>query len=662
LSKTVISSDQSSTEPPDQSIENVWLPEDAQHLYLVPAWGSSYFFVNEKGHVAVKPIYQSDIAIDLYTLIQELQQENVQFPVLVRFMDLLQTRVMELNEAFRAAIIEAGYKNKYMGVYPIKVNQMHEVVEEIFEAGQPYQFGLECGSKAELIATLPYLADDNTLLVCNGYKDPSMVNLMMTFQKLGKNIIPIVEKFSEFKLIMKTAKDMNHVPRFGVRVRLSASTSGQWASTSGDSSKFGVSISELLDIIETLKSEDQVEALKLVHFHMGSQISEIKHLKAAIKETARIYAKLYQQGMTHVEYVDVGGGLGVNYEAGSIGNGINYGFEEYVNCVVYGIMEVCDVENVPHPIIVSESGRAITAHHSVLITEVLGHTARPHLNPDFELYDNDHASLKELYSIWENLRQTPNLKLNQLLEIYHDTAELRQQTDTLFSFGYLDLEQKAQTERLYWSICKEINERVHATKSEWLPQELDDLVDHLVDQYLCDFSLFQSMMDHWSIDQKFPIMPIHRLDEEPKRRATLVDLTCDSDGKISDFICPDYDKHFLEVHELKKDEPYYLGFFLMGAYQDILGDRHNLFGRVNEVHVYADAEESNNIFIENNFQGANIEEMLAQVQYFPNQVQKRMHALLLEKVRQGKLRPKASKELLDLYSSFFKEYTYFRTK
>lgn len=640
----------------------VWTSADAQALYFVDAWGQPYFSVNEFGNMGIKPVYKSHVCMDLYKLVEELRdKENLSFPVVIRFMDLLRSRVIELNEAFRAAINEAGYKNVYQGVYPIKVNQMHEVVEEILEAGQPYNFGLECGSKSELIATLPYLEKDGMLLICNGYKDATMLHLMLTFQKIGKKVLPVVEKYSEFKLILQIADTLKIQPQFGIRVRLSSTGIGQWATSSGDQSKFGVTISELLDIVEALKERQQEDALKLVHFHLGSQISDIKFLKNAIKETARVYAKLHQQGMNGVDYMDVGGGLGVNYEAGTIDplNGINYGFEEYVNCVVYGIMEVCDYESVPHPIIVSESGRAITAHHSVLVTEAIGSTQRPELNPEFELYPTDHDVLKELWKTLQTLRATPALRLNQLLEVYHDTLELRQQSDTLFTFGYLDLEQKAQTERLYWTICKEINDRVHAAKSEWLPQELDDLDDHLVDQYLCDFSLFQSMLDYWSIDQRFPIMPIHRLNEEPTRRATLVDLTCDSDGKIRNFICPDYDKHFLEVHPLREPEPYYLGFFLMGAYQDILGDTHNLFGRVNEVHVYADEEEPNDYFVEKVIRGATVEEMLATVQYFPNQLHKRMQTLLQDKVGQGLLRPKKAKELLDLYAGFFKDYSYF---
>ena len=428
-----------------------WTPADAQALYYVDAWGKPYFMVNDAGHVVVRPEFGSETTIDLLKLVEELREkEKLSFPVVIRFMDLLRSRVIELNEAFRASIVEAGYKNHYKGVYPIKTNQMHEVVEEIIEAGVPFGYGLECGSKAELVATLPYLDRDDMLLICNGYKDAHMIHLMLTFQHIGKNVIPVVEKYSEFQMILRIADQMKHLPRFGVRVRLSSSGTGQWATSSGDQSKFGVTISELLDIVETLKSRDQVEALKLVHFHLGSQISDIKFLKNAIKETARIYAKLHQQGMKGVEYLDVGGGLGVNYDAGTIDplNGINYGFEEYVNCVVYGVMEVCDYENVPHPILVSESGRAVTAHHSVLVTEVIGTTQRPEVNPDFELYPTDHDVLKQLWETLRTLRETPPIRLNGLLEGYNDTVELRQNSDTLFSFGNMDLEQKAKTKRL----------------------------------------------------------------------------------------------------------------------------------------------------------------------------------------------------------------------
>lgn len=638
-------------------------PQQAAHLYHMDSWGEPYFGVNEHGNVVVKPLAEEALEIDLDKVVHQIRAEGLDFPVLVRFQDLLQRRVVELNEAFNKAIQEWGYQNRYNGVYPIKVNQLKEVVEEILEAGEPYNFGLECGSKAELIATLPYLDKDERLLICNGYKDSGMIEMMMRFQQIGKNILPVVEKYSEFTLILQIAKKIKHRPRFGVRVKLSANGSGKWADSSGDGSKFGVSIPELVSIIEILKADGLQDGFKLVHFHLGSQISDIQSLKTATKETARVYAQLRLNEIP-VELLDVGGGLGVNYDANSMesGNGINYGLEEYVNAVVYAVKEVCDDEKVPHPVLVSESGRAITAHHSVLLTEVLGATTRQEIEPHFEMDAAYDEVIKDLYEFYEMLQVDKAYKLSQLLEIYHDTVEKRREADTLFGYGYIDLKQKAIAERLYWTVCRDINDRIHAQNPEWLPPDLQELDDLLVDQYLCDFSVFQSMLDYWSIEHRFPIMPIHRLNEKPENRATLVDLTCDSDGKIHRFIAPDAEKRYLEVHHLKEGEPYMLGFFLMGAYQDILGDMHNLFGRVSEVHVYADPEEEDNYYIENIIKGETVQDMLAHVQYFAPDLQDKVRKLLQKKSKSGGLRPKIAKEVLDHYTNWFEAYPYFDPK
>ena len=520
--------------------------------------------------------------------------------------------------------------------------------------------GLECGSKTELVATLPHLEQDETLLICNGYKDLAMMDQILTGQQLGKNVIPVLEKYNEFELLLRLAHRRKLRPKFGVRVRLNISGAGRWADSGGDLSKFGISIPELLIVMKRLDDENLTDAFLLLHFHLGSQIANIQTLKRGIKEITQIYAQLVKRNIP-LKYLDVGGGLGVNYEADYAGStdGINYTLQEYANSVVQAVKEVCDTEGVAHPIIVSESGRALTAHHSVLIVEALGTYRKEEINADFEPSDQDHHVVHELYSTWQWIQQVPELRLSELLEAYHDAVEKRRQVDSLFSFGYMPIEQKALAERLYWSACQCINQRVRFFDSEWLPAELLSLDEHLVDQYLCDFSVFQSILDHWSIGQRFPIMPIHRLNENPSRRAILVDLTCDSDGKVQCYVSSNRDKRFLDVHEIVPGQPYYLGFFLMGAYQDIMGDTHNLFGRVTEVHVYADDEEPDGYYIEKMIPGTSVQEMLAQVQYFPNDLERRMQAIIRQKVAEGHIRPKVGVRILDQYKKAFSESTYY---
>ena len=640
--------------------EDVWTVEDSENLYRVGLWGESYFYVNEEGHLGVRPILGDSIGIDVYKVVQDLRQQRIQFPLLIRFQDLLRSRVTELNTAFRRAIDESGYGNSYIGVYPIKVNQLHEVVQEILEAGRPFGFGLECGSKAELVAALPHLEDDRTLLICNGYKDWTMMRLILIGQLLGKNVIPILEKYSELRLLLAQATELGVRPKFGARVRVSVTGSGKWAASGGDASKFGITLSELVKLIDDVSAGGVADGFKLLHFHMGSQILDIQNLKQAVKEIARIYATLRKRGL-EIEYLNVGGGLGVNYEAGEVTSphGINYTLQEYVNSVVYTVKEVCDAEGVPHPTLVSESGRALTAHHSVLIVEVIAANSREAAEEPVPAEKIEHPVVKELAKLLSSVDRTARRKsLPVLLETFHDAAEKRQEVALLFELGYLNIDQKAVAERLYWEICITINRMLQKRNPELLPKDLVVMREQLIDQYLCDFSVFQSILDYWAIGQVFPIMPIQRLNEQPARQATLVDLTCDSDGKVDRFISPVGTKNALEVHRLIEGEPYYLGFFLMGAYQDILGDIHNLFGRVTEVHVYADAEEPDNYFIEKVIKGTTVQEILAVVQYFPNDLQRRMEQLIQQKVKDGLIRPKIGVQLLDQYSKAFHEYTY----
>src|SRR5436190_5188779 len=641
--------------------EAIWTVEDSEKLYRVQLWGDNYFYVNEEGHLGVRPILGDAIGIDIYKVVKDLRQQRIEFPLLIRFQDLLRSRVAEINTAFRRAIEEAGYQNRYISVYPIKVNQLHEVVQEILEAGRPFGFGLECGSKAELVAALPHLEDDQTLLICNGYKDSIMIRLLLIGQQLGKNIIPILEKYSELRPLMLQAKELGIVPRFGVRVKVSATGSGKWAASGGDSSKFGISITELVRLLDDVNTYGIADGFKLLHFHLGSQILDVQNLKQAVKEIARVYATLRRRGLD-IQYVNVGGGLGVNYEAGEVTSphGINYTLEEYVNAVVYSVKEICDAEKVPHPILVSESGRALTAHHSVLIVEAIAANTRDAAEDTTVPEAANHQLVNDLARLLASVvdKGSRRRSLPFLLEVFHDAMEKRQEVTLLFELGYLTLEQKALAEKLYWATCVAINRLLQKKNSESLPKDLVAMREQLTDQYLCDFSVFQSILDYWAIGQVFPIMPVHRLNEQPGRLATLVDLTCDSDGKVDRFVSPLGTKNALELHRLNEGESYYLGFFLMGAYQDILGDIHNLFGRVTEVHVYADADEPDNYFVEKVIKGTTVQEILAFVQYFPNDLQRRMEQLIQQKVKEGLIRPNVGVQLLDQYSKAFHEYTY----
>ncbi|MDB5035786.1 MAG: arginine decarboxylase [Chlorobi bacterium] len=643
-----------------------WGVDDAKSLYNLDKWGFPYFNVNEGGHVSVRPLYDADTEIDIYEVVEEIKRRGIQLPVLIRFQDLLRRRVVELNESFRRAIDEFEYKGVYQGVYPVKVNQLHEVVLEIMEAGEPYNFGLECGSKAELFATLPHLERDSMLLICNGYKDATMIRSMLMGQQLGKNVLPILEKYKEFEDLIAEADQMGLDPKFGVRVRLATSGTGRWAESGGDVSKFGISIPDILKLISVLRERDQINAFELVHFHIGSQITDIIALKSAVREATRVYAKLVKMGLG-VKYIDVGGGLGINYDSPEAGlqQSINYTLQEYVNGVVYTIKEICDIEGVPHPIIVSESGRALTAHHSVLVVGVLSATKKSVADELPTVTEADEPVVRELYDLLVSLEgasngasRGPGQRKARYLESYHDAVEKRREAELLFSLGYLSLEDKGKTEQLYWALMQGLYKAMTQLDPESLPTDLYHVEEQLVDQYLCDFSVFQSMLDHWAIDQLFPVMPIHRLNEEPTRRGTLVDITCDSDGKVDQFIGDDGERSFLELHPTN-DDNYYLGFFLMGAYQDILGDMHNLFGRVNEVHVYADEEEDGNFYIEKYIPGTTVIEALSLVQYFPSDLKKRMDSLIRQRVKSKKLRPTQGVAFTERYARGLEEYTYY---
>jgi arginine decarboxylase len=634
-----------------------WSIERSTELFRVASWGHPYFSINSAGNVAVHPLDNANLGIDLPSVVAELRRRGVKLPLLVRFQDILRMQVRRLNEAFANAIAESGYEGSYRGVYPIKVNQLHEVVDEVLDAGREYGLGLECGSKAELVAALANLQDDETLLVCNGVKDHTMLSMIISAQQLGRNVVPVIERYFEHVALKQLAWSKGFIPNLGVRIRLATSGSGRWASSSGLNSKFGLSLPELMRLIDELEASDSLDRLKLLHCHLGSQIADISVLKQATKEVTQIYAELAKRGVG-LKYLDVGGGLGVNYDEGQVNDdaGINYSMQEYANAVVFTVKEVCDAQEVPMPTLVTESGRAITAHHSVLIVPVLAAHARDELPTDHELPEDAHESLKGLETV---LSLVPELvKSRELLEAFHDAKERQEEIRSLFMLGYLTLEERALADQLFWSVCRQLLERFKTKSSGVLPPEVRELEGLLTDQYLCDFSVFQSMLDHWAIGQPFPIMPIERLNERPSRRGVLVDITCDSDGKVSQYISSLPDNSFLPVHAIDESQPYYMGFFLMGAYEDIMGDAHNLFGRVAEAHVYADAEEPQNFWVEKIIPGTAVQEMLAQVQYFPNDLQRRMSEIIRAKIQAGVVRPSVGMEILDQYMACFQQSTY----
>ncbi len=644
-----------SSQPKKQPVPAEWTVADASELYRIASWGEPFYFVNEQGHIGVRALDEHGTTMDLVKIVNELRRRGVQFPMLVRFQDVLRAQVRRINEAFRNAIAESNYGNVYRGIYPIKVNQLHEVVDELLDAGRPYGMGLECGSKAELIACLPQI-DGETLLVCNGVKDRTMLSLMIAGQKLGQNIVPVIEKYSEFTDLKGLAFSTGYMSQLGVRVRLATRGAGRWAESSGTNSKFGLNVAELMRMVNELEAGGQKAKLVLLHCHIGSQIADIQVVKQATKEVAQIYAELVKRGIG-LKYLDVGGGLGVNYDKGHLEEdaGINYSLQEYANAVIFTIKEVCDANEVPTPVLVTESGRALTAHHSVLVVPVLSAHSKDDPNQVLNVEESAAEPVRALNAILGAVPKTR--KQSELLEAYHDANERLEEVRQLFTLGYLPIEQRALAESLYWRLCTNLLRAMR--RSDNARPEIIELEDALTDQYLCDFSVFQSMLDHWAIDQPFPIMPLHRLDERPGRRALLVDLTCDSDGKVSHYVSSREDRSFLELHSLEPGKPYYLGFFLMGAYQDIMGDAHNLFGRVSEAHVYGDGEEEGNFWIEKVIPGIEVQEILAQVQYFPNDLRRRMENIVKEKIEAGSIRPKRGMEILEQYTRFFTDGTYY---
>ncbi len=627
-----------------------WSIEQAKELYSIDHWGGDYFSVNDKGNISVSPQPGQGSDIDLYEVVQEARNRGLPFPLLVRFQDLLRNQVRRINDCFGNAIRELNYQGQYRGVFPIKVNQLREVVEEIKEAGRPYHYGLEVGSKPELFAALAIHEDQESLLICNGYKDAEFIRIALTGRKLNKKVIMVVEKIEELQRILDIAEQMGVEPGIGIRVRLQTKSSGKWALSGGEEAKFGLSTADLLEAAELLKSRNLTHCFQLIHFHVGSQIPDIITVKKAVREATRYYAKLRKLGF-EIGYIDVGGGLGVDYNGTrtSSESSTNYNLAEYTRDVVYNIADICGEENVPHPNIVSESGRAVVAHHSVLVVEVFGSIEKT--KHEFTaVQENDHKLVKELAEIMKKLN-----KRNRR-ECLHQAHQIKDEANSRFELGLIDLEAKAKIETGFWQLSNNIMKMFEGAKS--IPHEVQELSNQLSEQYLCNFSVFQSLIDHWAVGQLFPIAPIHRLNEKPLHEATLVDITCDSDGKIDTFINDDTVRSTLPMHDYKPGVPYLLGFFLMGAYQDVMGDLHNLFGPVTEAHVFQDEDETSGFYIEEVIPGYTIGQVLSDVQYEPNQLARLLKAQIDAAIKADLLKPNEGMRLLEDYEKGMTKSTY----
>ena len=625
-----------------------WRIEDSAELYNINGWGLNYFSINDKGHVIVTP-REGYASVDLHEVMEELQVRDIQAPVLLRFPDILDNRVEKISRCFKQAAKEYDYKATNYVIYPIKVNQIREVVEEIVTHGKKFNIGLEAGSKPELHAVLATNIDQNALIICNGYKDEDYIELALLAQKMGRNIYLVVEKLNELKIIARIARRLKIMPNVGIRIKISNSGSRKWEESGGDQSKFGLNSSDLLEAIDFMEKNDMKESLRLIHFHIGSQITKIRRIKNALREAVQFYVQLTRMGF-NIDFVDIGGGLGVDYDGtrtSSSESSMNYSIQEYANDAVSALVDVCVKNDIRQPNIITESGRSLSAHHSVLIIEALGSTALPSWNDNEEVGPEEHELLRELYQIWDKLDQPRSL------ESWHDAVQIREEALELFSIGLLDLKTRAKIEQLFWSIAREISDLCSSMKHQ--PEELRKIQRMIPEKYLCNFSLFQSLPDSWAIDQIFPIMPISRLNEKPTRMATIQDMTCDSDGKIAHFITGNGLSDSLPVHPIKANEPYYIGVFLVGAYQEILGDLHNLFGDTNAVHidVYKDRYEIDKII-----DGETVAEVLDYVQFNSKKLVRNVETWVTASMKAGKITPEEGREFLSNYRSGLYGYTY----
>ena len=632
-----------------------WTIDDSEHLYGVKRWGSGYFEIGQNGNLHVTPDHANpEMRIDFKAVIDEIKEEGIQFPVVLRFHDILRSQVANLNQVFDRTIEEADYQAQYMGVYPVKVNQMREVVEEIVDAGAPYNYGLEAGSKAELLVVMAYNTTVDSLTILNGYKDEEFMRLALLSRKLGRKAIVVIEEYSELQLLVRIAKELGISPLIGLRSKMTVKGRGKWEGSGGERAKFGLTIAEIISAARYLEAQGMAECLSLLHFHIGSQLTDIRAVKEAVSEGARIYAELYRMGFK-LDYVDVGGGLGIDYDGSQSTNDSsrNYTMDEYVADVVFGMKEVCDLENVPHPNLVSESGRAITAHHSCVVAQVVGEIRSNCVEISTIKAKGEHILVSNIRELAEDVDQQDNFQ-----EIFNDASRWKEQAMDAFKLRVISLEELGKIETLYWQIMVKVQARVkHA---EFVPEELKELDYALSSQYLCNFSVFQSAVDTWAIDQVLPIVPLTRMNEEPTVNCSLADITCDSDGKIDKFASAQGISNVLPMHPLNADEDYYLGLFLTGAYQDVMGDMHNLFGRLNEVHIYSHDDDPLDFYIEEMVPGSSAEDVLKIMQYHPAAMAKSVKNLIDQHIASGDIKPREGVKWTDFYENCLKGYTYLK--
>jgi arginine decarboxylase len=632
-------------------MKNEWDVEAAISTYNVDGWGTGYFSVNAAGNAEVRPLQEKGGAIDILDVVNEARERGLGFPLVIRFQDLLRHRVESVNCAFQKAIEEFGYKNHYRGVFPIKVNQLREVIEEIVDAGQEFHFGLEAGSKPELVAALAMHKDPESLIICNGYKDRAFIRIALLGRKLGKSVIIVVEKLEELEQAIRASKEVGVEPMIGIRVRLYSKGSGKWSPSGGENAKFGLDTTSLVAASEMLKATGLGHCFKLVHFHVGSQVPDISTIKRAVREAARYYAKLCKLGHK-LGYLDVGGGLAVDYDGSrsDFDSSANYSLQEYANDVVWNIMDVCDSEGVAHPAIVNEGGRAIVAHHSVLVVEAFSSIEKTAPKLKVDMSENDHKLVRDILDVKQRLKR------GNRLESLHDIQQIKEEAQQTFTLGHLDLESKAKIDCVYWQLAQQIVNMHRGLR--YVPEEVKELETSLGDQYICNFSVFQSLLDHWALGQLFPIMPIHRLTTPPDRNGMLVDITCDSDGKVAKFIDLQDVKYTLPLHRIIPGEIYYLGVFMVGAYQDIMGDLHNLFGRVTEAHVFLDPDEELGWYIEEVIEGSTIGEVLAMTQWDKVELMRLLKTQVDGAIKGDRLKPNDAMKLLSDYERLLNEYTY----
>lgn len=622
--------------------------------YHVRHWGNGYFSVNSKGHLCVLPEKREDgPTIDFLEVIEEIKKLNISFPAVLRFHDILRSQVRLLNTTFRSVIEECEYQGQFLGVYPVKVNQMREVVEEIIEAGQPFDYGLEAGSKPELLAALALNDNRNALTILNGYKDEDYIRLALLGRRLDRKIIIVVERFSEISLIIRLAKELGVEPMIGFRAKLAAHGTGRWASASGERAKFGLTCSEMLSGVALLRQEGMAHCLKLLHFHVGSQIPDIRFIKEAIGEAGRIFVDLLALDIP-LEYFDVGGGLGVDYDGSRSASesSRNYTLEDYAFDIIDSLQFICDQAGVAHPHIVSESGRFVTAHHSCVITNVIDNIHQTKNTLSTERESGEHNLVSTMRG------SAGELNDENYQAIFNDIQQCKDDAISAFRFGVISIGERAKIETLYWSTLARIQKIVEG--KSFIPEELQRLGELQASQYLCNFSIFQSAADSWAIKQLLPIMPVMRLDEQPDVSCSLVDITCDSDGKIDRFIAKGSFEKTLLLHTLQPDEEYYIGLFLTGAYQDVMGDMHNLFGRLNEVHIYCDDDDPNDFYIEEMIKGTSAQQVLTTMQYNPELMARTIKKEIDRQVHQGKILPREGVRLVDFYEDCLADYTYLK--